>query len=148
MTSVNKAIIIGSVGRDPEIKVSKNGKKYCYLSIATNTYWKDKATGEKKEETTWHSVKLYEGQAENCVKYVTKGDKIYIEGSMKNETYEKDGQQVNSFYVLGTTLQFIGKPKKEGALGDFDQVEPAQAVRKVYVDKNNDLGFLDDSIPF
>lgn len=148
MTSVNKAIIIGSVGRDPEIKISKNGKKYCYLSIATNTYWKDKTTGEKKEETTWHSVKLYEQLAETCVKFVTKGDKIYIEGSMKNETYEKDGQQVNSFYVLGNTLQFIGKPRKEGAIGDFDQVEPAQAVRKVYVDKNNDLGFLDDSIPF
>lgn len=148
MTSVNKAIIIGAVGKDPELKTTQNGKKYCFLSIATNSYWKDKTTGEKKEDTTWHSVKLYENLAESCVKFVTKGDKIYIEGTMKYETYEKDGQQINSFYVLGNIVQFIGKPRKEGASFDATITTMPPQMGKVYVDKNNDIGFLQDSIPF
>ena len=148
MTSVNKAIIIGAVGKDPELKTTQTGKKYCFLSVATNSYWKDKATGEKKEDTTWHRVKLYEGLAESCVKFVTKGDRIYIEGSMKHDTYEKDGQQVNSFYVIGNSVQFIGKPRKEGATDVFDAPAVAGSTGgRVYVDKNNDEGFL-DTIPF
>jgi len=147
MTSVNKAIIIGTVGRDPELKTTQNGKRYCYLSLATNTTWKDKNTGEKKEDTTWHSVKLYESLAENCVKFVTKGDRIYIEGSMKVDTYEKDGAQVTSFYVLGNAVQFIGKPLKENVPQGSNDAYTAPKER-VYADKNNDIGFMDDTIPF
>lgn len=147
MPSVNRAILLGNVGKKPELKHTQNGKKYCYLSVATNEHWKDKTTGDKKEATVWHSVKLYERQAEFCVNHVGKGDKLYIEGAIKIDKYEKDGQEVTSYYILGQTIELLRKPLSASSdvSGGYTAERPPAPT---YMDKNNDERMFGDSIPF
>lgn len=93
--SVNKVIIIGNLGNDPEIKSFSNGGKVANLSVATSESWKDKASGERKEKTQWHRVVVSsEGLVNVCEKYLKKGAKVYIEGQLETRKYtDKDGQE-------------------------------------------------------
>ena len=92
--SLNKVIIIGNVGQDPDIKTFQDGGKSCNLSIATSESWKDKATGEKKERTEWHRVVVRnDGLIKVIESYVKKGDKLYIEGQLETRSWEKDGSK-------------------------------------------------------
>lgn len=92
--SLNKVILIGNLGQDPEIKTFQSGHRICNLSIATSETWKDKTTGEKRERTQWHRVVITNkptvGVAE---KYLQKGDKVYIEGRLETRSWEQDGQK-------------------------------------------------------
>ena len=97
MSGVNKAIILGNVGKDPEIVTLQSGTKAASLSIATSEAWKDKATGERKEATEWHKVVFWGNLAEIVEKYVKKGDKLYIEGKIKTRSHEKDG--ITKYYT-------------------------------------------------
>ena len=92
MSSVNKAIIIGNLGKDPEVKHLDNGAVVCNFSIATSETYKDKNTGEKKTTTEWHNIVLWRGLAEVAEKYLKKGAKVYIEGKLKTRKWQdKDG---------------------------------------------------------
>ena len=87
--SVNKVIIIGNLGRDPEVRTFQNGGKVCNLRIATSETWKDKATGERKEKTEWHSVAVFqEGLVRIAELYLKKGSKVYIEGKLQTRKYQ------------------------------------------------------------
>lgn len=87
MSNLNKATLIGHAGRDPEMNATRDGREVANFSIATTEKWTDKATGEKKEETTWHNIVAFGRLAEIVGQYVTKGKAIYVEGKIKHEKY-------------------------------------------------------------
>lgn len=102
--SVNKVILIGNVGKDPEVRTFGNGGKVCNLTLATSESWKDKQTGERKEKTDWHNVAIFnDGLVGICERYVKKGSKIYIEGALKTRKWQdRDG---NDRYTTEVVLQ-------------------------------------------
>ena len=99
--SVNKVILIGNLGRDPEVKSFQNGGRVCNLSIATSENWRDKASGERRERTEWHRVVIFN---ENLVgvaeRFLKKGSKVYIEGQRETRKYEKDGRETYTTEVV------------------------------------------------
>ncbi|MDX2144149.1 MAG: single-stranded DNA-binding protein [Rhodospirillaceae bacterium] len=99
--SVNKVILIGNLGKDPEVRTMQNGNKVANLSIATSESWRDKATGEKKEKTEWHRVVIFGNLAEIAEKYLKKGSKVYVCGSLQTRKWQdKDGQDKYSTEVV------------------------------------------------
>lgn len=92
MSGVNKVIIIGNLGQDPEVRYMPNGNAVTNISVATSESWKDKDTGEKKERTEWHRVVFFGRLAEIAGEYLHKGSKVYIEGKLQTKKYEKEGQ--------------------------------------------------------
>ena len=109
MASVNKVIILGNCGRDPELRYMGDGKAVCNVSIATSTKRKDKATGEMIEDTQWHRVTFYERLAEIAGEYVKKGKSIYVEGRLKYGRYtDKDGVEKPTCDIVATELQLLG----------------------------------------
>lgn len=107
MAGVNKAIIIGALGRDPELRYTQGGQAVCKLSIATSRQWTDKQTGQRQEETEWHRVVVWGKQAENCNQYLAKGRRVYVEGRLKTSSYEKDGQTRYSTDIIAEEVQFL-----------------------------------------
>ena len=92
--SVNKVILVGNLGNDPEIKTMQSGDRVANLSVATSESWKDKATGERKERTEWHRVVVFNQGLMNVVEnYLKKGSKVYIEGQLETRSWEQDGQK-------------------------------------------------------
>ena len=92
--SVNKVILIGNLGNDPEIRSMQSGDRVCNLSIATSESWKDKATGERKERTEWRRVVIFnQGLMTVCENYLKKGSKVYIEGQLETRSWDQDGQK-------------------------------------------------------
>lgn len=92
--SVNKVILIGNLGADPDVRSMQSGDEVCNLSIATSESWKDKATGERKEKTEWHRVVVFnQGLVTVCKNYLKKGAKVYIEGQLETRSWEQDGQK-------------------------------------------------------
>ncbi|MAI17118.1 MAG: single-stranded DNA-binding protein [Rhodobacteraceae bacterium TMED111] len=90
--SVNKVILVGNLGQDPEIRAMQNGDKVANLSVATSESWKDKTTGERKDKTEWHKVVIFNnGLVKLCESYLKKGDKIYLEGALQTRKYEQNG---------------------------------------------------------
>ena len=92
--SINKVILIGNLGNDPEVKTMQSGDRVANLSVATSESWKDKATGERKERTEWHRVVVFNQNLINvCENYLKKGSKIYVEGQLETRSWEQDGQK-------------------------------------------------------
>lgn len=110
MASVNKAIIVGNVGREPEVRYAPDGTAICNLSIATTSQWRDKASGEKREETEWHRVVMYNRLAEIAGEYVRKGRSVYIEGRLKTRKWQdKDtGADRYSTEIVADQMQMLG----------------------------------------
>lgn len=107
MASINKVILIGNLGRDPEVFGTTTK-----FSVATTSSWKDKNTGEKKEETEWHRVVAFAKLGEICAQYLTKGSQVYIEGRLKTTKWEKDGVERYSTDVIADTMQMLGSRDK------------------------------------
>lgn len=108
MASVNKVILVGNLGADPEKKYTGTGQAVCNLRLATSERWTDKQ-GQKQERTEWHRVVVYGPQAENCEKYLAKGRQVYIEGSIRTRSWE-DQQGVTKYMteVIAQRVQFLG----------------------------------------
>lgn len=99
--SVNKVILVGNLGKDPEIRTFQNGGRVANLSVATSESWKDKASGEKKERTEWHRVVIFnEALVGVAERYLKKGAKVYLEGQLETRKYEKDGREVYTTEVV------------------------------------------------
>ena len=94
MAGINKVILVGNLGRDPEVKTTESGAKYARFSLATTESYKDKS-GEKKDRTEWHNILCWRGLAEIAEKYLTKGSQIYLEGKIRTSTWEDNGQKRN-----------------------------------------------------
>jgi single-strand DNA-binding protein len=121
MASVNKVIIVGNLGKDPETRYSPNGGAICNVRIATTRNWKDKATGEKKEETEWHSVVFYDRLAEIAGEYLKKGRSVYVEGRLKTRKWQdKEGQDRYTTEIIAQEMQLLGSREGMGGGGGGD----------------------------
>ena len=107
MAGVNKVIILGNLGADPELRSSPSGVTTCRLSIATSMNWTDKSSGEKKEKTEWNRVVFFGRSAEVIDQYLKKGQQLYIEGRLQTSKYEKDGIERYSTDIIGESFNFI-----------------------------------------
>lgn len=108
MAGLNKVMLIGNLGRDPEIRYSQQGLAIVSFSIATSEQWTDKNTGDRQEKTEWHRIVAFGKPAEILEKYLSKGSQVYIEGRLQTRNYEKDGQTHYATEVVVATFQFIG----------------------------------------
>jgi len=113
MGSVNKVILIGNLGADPELKYTPSQRPLCNLRIATTEVYKDKA-GVRQEKTEWHRVTVWGDQAENCNKYLAKGRSVYVEGRLQTRTYDKDGQKHYATDIVADRVVFLGSGGGEG----------------------------------
>lgn len=119
---VNKVIIIGNLGQDPELRYTQGGQAVCRLSIATSRKYLNKQSNEMVEETEWHRVTVWGKQAENCNTYLTKGRSVYVEGRLRTSSYEKDGQTHYSTEIVAEEVKFLGG----GSGGDRQDRAPRQ----------------------
>lgn len=120
MASVNKVIVVGNLGKDPETRFAPSGAAICNVRIATTRNWKDKATGEKKEETEWHSVVFYDRLAEIAGEYLKKGRSVYVEGRLKTRKWQdKEGQDRYTTEIIATEMQLLGGREGGGGGGGF-----------------------------
>lgn len=108
MSGVNKVILVGRLGKDPEVRHLENGATVANFSMATSEVYKDRTTGERRETTEWHNVVLWRGLAEVAEKYVKKGDMIYVEGKLKTRSWEKDGITRYTTEVVGDNMTMLG----------------------------------------
>ncbi len=135
---VNKAIIVGNVGSDPDIRTMPNGNQVVNLSIATSDEWKDKNTGEKKEKTEWHRCVFFNKIADIAAQYVNKGSKLYVEGRLQTRSYEQDGVKKYSTEIVVNDMQML----------DSKNTNSNNEVKEA---SNNDIAkfdSFDDDIPF
>lgn len=112
MSSVNKVILIGRLGADPEVKYTQGGQPVANLRVATDEVWNDR-DGKRQERTEWHNVTVWGKQAEHCGQYLAKGRQVYIEGRLQSREYEKDGQKHRAWDVVASHVTFLG-----GGAGD------------------------------
>jgi len=126
MASINKVILIGNLGRDPETRYSPNGGAICNVSIATTRSWKDKASGDRKEETEWHRVVFYDRLAEIAGEYLKKGRSVYVEGRLKTRKWQdKEGQEKFTTEIIAEEMQMLGgREGREGGGGGGGDAEP------------------------
>jgi single-strand DNA-binding protein len=142
--SVNKVILIGNLGKDPDVRTSQFGKKIVSFSMATSDSWKDKETGERQEKTQWHNIVIFnEGLAGIAESYLKKGSKVYIEGALQTRDYEKDGSKK---YITEVVLQGFGATLK--MLDSRNNSSSPEADFSTYGNEENRTKHLDDEIPF
>ena len=114
MASVNKVILVGNLGRDPEVRFMPNGEAVCNFSIATTDSWKDKS-GAKQEKTEWHNIVMYRKLAEIAGEYLKKGRPVYVEGRLQTRKWEKDGVTRYTTEIVADQMQMLGG--KDGGSG-------------------------------
>ena len=118
MASVNKVILVGNLGRDPETRYATSGSAICNVTIATSRQWKDKTSGEKKEETEWHRVVFYDRLAEIAGEYLKKGRPVYVEGRLKTRKWQdKEGQDRYTTEIIAEEMQLLGSRDGGGGGG-------------------------------
>jgi len=118
MSGVNKVIIIGNCGNDPESRTMPNGNAVANASIATSETWKDKNTGEKQEKTEWHRVIFFNKQAEIVTQYVKKGSKLYVEGRLQTRSWEQDGVKRYTTEIVASEFQFLDSRQEPSETGN------------------------------
>jgi single-strand DNA-binding protein len=164
MASVNKVIIVGNLGKDPEVRYMPSGGAICTVSIATSRQWKDKTSGERQEETEWHRVTFFERMAEIAGEYLKKGKSVYVEGRLKTRKYtDKDGVEKYSTDIIATDMQLLGSREGGGMGGDDGggdsaptsrarpaAAAPARSAPAAKPAAKSSTGFddMDDDIPF
>jgi single-strand DNA-binding protein len=118
MAGVNKAILIGNLGRDPELRYTQSGQAVTNFSLATSESWTDK-NGERTEKTEWHRIVAWGKTAELCAQYLSKGRPVYIEGRLQTRDWEdKEGVKRQTTEIVANTVQFLGGPRGEGGGGN------------------------------
>ena len=151
MASVNKVIVVGNLGKDPETRFLPDGKAVCNFSVATTDTWKDKATGEKKEATEWHRVSSFGRLAEICGEYLKKGSQVYIEGKLRTRKWQdKEGQDRYTTEIIADAMQMLGS--RSGMGGGEPRAEmrepPAAGESRPAKKPAGQFQDMDDDIPF
>lgn len=143
---VNKVILVGNLGQDPEVRYSPNGGAIANISVATSESWKDKNTGEQVEKTEWHRVVFFRRLAEIAGEYLKKGSKVYIEGKLQTRKWQdKNGQDRYTTEIIANEMQMLDS---RGGSTNFSQAEPAAASNSgASIDAPPPMDF-DDDIPF
>ncbi len=156
MASVNKVILVGNLGRDPETRYSPDGAAITNVSIATTDTWKDKASGERQEKTEWHRVVFFDRLAEIAGEYLKKGSQVYVEGRLQTRKWtDKDGNERYTTEIRAERMQMLGSRAGAAAGGDFDDAgAPPRAAggrdaggRQPAKPASN-IADMDDDIPF
>ncbi len=128
MAGVNKAILIGNLGRDPEVRYTSGGMAVANFSIATSESWNDRETGQRQERTEWHRIVVFGKQGENCGKYLSKGSKVYIEGRIQTRKWEdRDGNDRYTTEIVAQTVQFLSGRGEGGANDGYGAPAPGGA---------------------
>lgn len=135
---VNKVIIVGNVGDDPDIRTMPNGNQVVNLSIATSDSWKDKQTGKKKEKTEWHRCVFFNKIADIAAQYVNKGSKLYVEGRLQTRSYEQDGVKKYSTEIVVNDMQML----------DSKNTNSNNEVKEASKNDVEKFDAFDDDIPF
>lgn len=165
MASINKVILIGNLGRDPEVRYTPSGAAICNVSVATTRNWKDKNSGEKVEETEWHRVVFYDRLAEIAGEYLKKGRPVYVEGRLKTRKWtDKDGAEKYTTEIIAEQMQLLGGREGMGGGGGEEggggggYSRPAPAARSAAPANrpaapapskaNSGFDDMDDDIPF
>ena len=153
MASVNKVIILGNIGRDPETRHMPSGDAMTTISIATTDSWKDKNTGEKKETTEWHRVTFFGKLAEIAGQYLKKGSSVYVEGSLRTRKYtDKDGIEKYATDIRADSMQMLGgKPSEAQQASEHRQSAPAPQRNQQAAQQSRpapNFSDMDDDIPF
>lgn len=147
MASVNKVIIIGHVGRDPECRTFPDGGMVTNMAIATSETWKDKQTGEKKELTEWNRVVVHGKLAEICSQYLCKGSLVYVEGSLRTRKYQKDGVDHYATEIRADQMRMLDK-RPEGGQAPAQRPQEAKQPPKAAPPAGSGFDDMDDDIPF
>ena len=160
MASVNKVIIVGNLGRDPETRYTPSGEALTTISVATTDTWRDKASGEKKENTEWHRIVFFGKLAEIAGQYLKKGSQVYVEGSLRTRKYtDKDGVEKYATDIRADSMQMLGSRQGMGGGGGasmddgYESAAPASrqaaapAARPASKPAAN-FSDMDDDIPF
>ncbi len=165
MASVNKVIVIGNLGRDPEVRYTPSGSAVCNVSVATTRQWKNKDSGDKVEETEWHRVVFYDRLAEIAGEYLKKGRSVYVEGRLKTRKWQdKDGVEKFTTEIIAEEMKMLGGREgmgagggDEGGGGSSYSERPAPASRpagggaaaaKPAAKSSTGFDNMDDDIPF
>lgn len=130
---LNKAIIIGNITRDPELKALQSGMKVCTFGVATNRTWKDK-DGAKQESVDFHNIVVFGKQAESTSQYMKKGSQIMIEGRIQTRSWETDGQKKYTTEIIAENVQFGTKPKSNADAKPEDEAQPTAFDEEVIQD--------------
>src|SRR5213594_4081640 len=126
--SVNKVILVGRLGRDPELKYTASGTPFCRFSIATDEGWTDKSSGERQEKTEWHNIVVWDRLAEICNQYLTKGKQVYIEGSLQTREWDdQDGNKRRTTEIRARDMVMLGSASGEGSGGGQRRAVSAEA---------------------
>jgi len=153
MSGVNKVILVGRLGKDPEVRHLENGASVANFPIATSEVYKDRNTGERKEQTEWHNIVLWRGLADVAEKYLNKGEMVYIEGKLRTRSWEKDGVTRYTTEVVGDNMTMLS-PKGSNTGGEgYDnnvQSSPSKPQQEVAETPSADIAADDDSddLPF
>lgn len=161
MASVNKVIVVGNLGRDPETRYMPSGDAMTNIAVATTDKWKDKATGEQKEATEWHRIAFFGKLAEIAGQYLKKGSQVYIEGKLRTRKWtDKDGVEKFTTEIIADSMQMLGSrqgmggaPMDEGGYGGSAPASPARApaaapARAPAKQAPSMSNMEDDDIPF
>jgi single-strand DNA-binding protein len=162
MASVNKVILVGNLGRDPEMRFMPNGEAVCNFSIATTDSWKDKS-GQKQERTEWHNIVIYRKLAEIAGEYLKKGRPVYIEGRLQTRKWQtKEGQDRLTTEIIADQMQMLGGREGGGASSSYESMDddqsmqsrpqqsarPAQSAPAQQPASVGDFDAFEDDIPF
>lgn len=157
MASINKVIIVGNLGRDPETRYTTNGEAMCNIAVATSDRWKDKNSGEQREATEWHRVTFFGKLAEIAGQYLKKGSQVYVEGKLRTRKYtDKDGVEKYATDIIGDQMQMLGSRQGAGepSSDDYGSRAPAQrgggggGAKPAAKSGGANLSNMDDDIPF
>ena len=150
MASVNKVILIGNLGRDPEVRFMPNGDAVCNFSIATTENWKDK-NGQKQEKTEWHNIVMYRKLAEIAGEYLKKGRPVYIEGRLQTREWEKEGVKRYTTEIIADQMQMLGgkdSNQESNAPSAGQQRQTSAPAQKPAADYSGGFDDMSDDIPF
>ena len=139
MAGINKVILVGNLGNDPELRYTPSGSAVANFSIATSEEWKDKNTGEKQSRTEWHRIVAFGRLGEICGEYLHKGKQVYVEGRLQTRSWEdRDGNKRYTTEVLAREMQMLGRAGKEGRAESVDERYPVEEP----------ISVPEDDIPF
>ncbi len=160
MASVNKVIIVGNLGRDPEVRYTPNGSAVCNVTVATSRVKKNKESGEKSEDTEWHRIVFFDKLAEIAGEYLKKGRSVYVEGRLQTRKWtDKDGVEKYTTEIVATEMQMLGSREGMGGAapssddgGGYERsapaARPAAAAANRPAAKSSGFSDMDDDIPF
>jgi single-strand DNA-binding protein len=162
MASVNKVIIVGNLGRDPEVRYTPNGSAVCNVTVATSRVRKNKDSGEKSEDTEWHRIVFFDKLAEIAGEYLKKGRSVYVEGRLQTRKWtDKDGVEKYTTEIVATEMQMLGSREgmgggsaaEDGGGGSYERSAPASrpasaAANRPAAKSTSGFSDMDDDIPF